>query len=79
MRFMSPLFDELTKQARMLTAQEKAALAHFLIEDLDSSTGDDVEQIWIAESKRRYDAYLKGELKALDGDEVMARARRRLR
>ena len=56
---MSALFDELEKQARMLTPQEKATLARILIEELDHSTDTDVEQLWIAESPRRYDAYLK--------------------
>lgn len=50
---MSLLFDEVQKQAQMLTAQEKAALAHQVIEELDSSLDTDVEQLWIAESQRR--------------------------
>ena len=75
---MSALFDEVQKQPQMLTSQEKAALAHLLIEALDSSSEADVEQVWIAESRRRYEAYLRGELASLPGDEVMARARKRL-
>jgi len=76
---MSPLFDEVQKQAQMLTVQEKAALAHQLIEDLDASLDADVEQAWIAESQRRYQAYLSGELQSKPGDEVMANARNRLK
>lgn len=75
---MSALFDKLEKQARLLTPQEKAALAHILIEELDSSLDPEVEQLWIAESQRRYAAYLKGDIRALSGDEVMSRARSRL-
>jgi len=58
---MSALFDELEKQARLLTPQEKATLAHTLIEELDPSVDSEVEQIWIAEAQRRYQAYLKGQ------------------
>ena len=76
---MSPLFDEVQRQAQRLTAQEKAALAHLLIEDLDSSLDADVEQAWIVESKRRYEAYLKGEVQSVPGDEAMANARNRLK
>lgn len=76
---MSALLDELKRQSRLLTAQEKATLAHVLIEDLDTSADSDVEQLWISESQRRYQAYLKGEIKAHPGDEVMSRARNRLR
>ena len=75
---MSALFDEVQKQAQMLTLREKAALAHQLIEELDSSTDADVEQLWVTESQRRYEAYLKGDIESLPGDDVMARARSRL-
>ena len=51
----------------MLTSKEKAALARLLIEDLDSSTDANVEQLWIAESQRRYQAYLRGELRSVPG------------
>jgi bifunctional DNase/RNase len=76
---MSPLFDEVQKQAQMLTAQEKAALTHQLIEDLDASLDANVEQLWIAESQRRYQAYLRGELQSVPGDEAMGNARNRLK
>ncbi|MCU1263983.1 MAG: hypothetical protein JWM21_301 [Acidobacteria bacterium] len=59
--------------------KEKAALARLLIEELDQSVDADVEQLWIDEARRRYDSYLRGELKALPGDDVMARARDRIK
>jgi len=76
---MSTLFEQLEQQARMLTPQEKASLARILIDELDTSSDSDVEQLWIAESQRRYDAYLRGELKSVAGEEVMSRARNRLK
>ena len=76
---MSTLFDEVQRQAQMLSPQEKAALAHQLIEELDSSSDADVEALWIAESQRRYEAYRRGEIDSLPGDEVMARVRNRLK
>lgn len=76
---MSTLFDELQKQARALTPKEKAALARILIDELDTAVDPGVEQLWIEEAQRRYDAFLRGELTAIPGDEVMARARSRLR
>ena len=76
---MSTLFEQLEKQARMLTPQEKASLARILIEELDTSSDINVERLWIAESQRRYEAYLKGELKSVSGEEVMSRARSRLK
>ena len=76
---MSALFDEIQKQTQMLTPQEKAALARLLIDELDPSTEPDVEQLWITESQRRYEAYLRGELPSVPGDEAMSRARGRLK
>jgi len=50
-----------------------------LIDELDPSSDSDVEQLWIAESQRRYDAYLRGELKSVSGEDVMGRVRSRLK
>lgn len=75
---MSALFDDLEKQARLLTTEEKATLARILIEGLDPAADSQVEGLWIAESERRYAAYRRGELESLPGDEVMSRARNRL-
>lgn len=76
---MSTLFDEVERQARTLTRREKASLARILIEELDPSTDAGIEQVWIDEAQRRYDAYLQGQLEALAGEAVMARARNRLK
>jgi putative addiction module component (TIGR02574 family) len=75
---MSTLFEELQRQARTLKPKEKAALARILIDELDTSVDADVEQLWIDEAQRRYEAYLRGELQALPGDDVMKRARGRI-
>jgi len=76
---MSALLEELKKQSRLLTAQEKATLARILIEGLDASADTNAEQLWVAESQRRYQAYLKGEIESNPGDQVMARTRNRLK
>jgi hypothetical protein len=76
---MSALFNELEKQSRLLTPQEKATLARILIEELDSALDNDADQLWISEAQRRYQAYLKGEIEAHPGDEVMTRVRNRLK
>jgi putative addiction module component (TIGR02574 family) len=76
---MSALLEELEKRSRLLTAQEKATLARILIEGLDSSSDSEVDQMWVAESKRRFEAYRRGEIEAHPGDEVMTRARNRLK
>jgi Putative addiction module component len=49
-----------------------------LTKELKCAVRAEAEQLWIDEAQRRYDAYLKGELEALPGDDVMARARSRV-
>lgn len=75
---MSTLLDDIERQTRALTPREKATLARILIEELDPALDAEVEQLWIAEAQSRYEAFLNGELEALPGDEVMAKARSRL-
>jgi len=70
MRDMGMAFEELEKQARSLSAEEKATLARILIEDLDTAIDLNAEQLWLEEAQRRYER---------PGDEVMQRARDRVR
>lgn len=76
---MSTNFEELEKQARALSRKEKADLARILIDDLDASEDPDVEQLWLEEAQRRYDAYRAGKLPSLPGDEVVQRVRDKLK
>ena len=76
---MSALYDQLEKQARLLSVEERAKWAHKLIEELDSSVESNLEVLWIAEAQRRYQAYLNGETGSQQGDDVMASARSRLK
>jgi hypothetical protein len=76
---MSTTFDELEKQARLLSDREKAALALMLIEELDATSDVGAEQLWVEEAQRRYDAFLACELPAHSGDEVLDRVRSRLK
>jgi putative addiction module component len=76
---MSSLLEQIVEQSRLLTTQEKATLARILIEGLDASSNNSVEQLWVTESKRRYQAYLRGEIEAIPGEEVMAQARNKLK
>ena len=76
---MSSQFDDLAKRARALPRGEKAALVRMLIDDLDPGQDPDVEKLWLEEAERRYAQYLRGEVEALPGDEVMAEARKRLK
>jgi Putative addiction module component len=72
-------FDDLEKQVRALSRKEKAALARVLIDELDPISDPAVEELWLEEARRRYDAYRQGDMQSIPGDEAMVRARSRLR
>ena len=76
---MSSQFDDLTKRIRALPLGERAALVRVLIDDLDPRQDPEVEKLWLEEAERRYAQYLRGEVEAIPGDEVMAEARKRLK
>jgi len=76
---VSSQFDELTKRIRALPLRERAELVRVLIDDLDPGKDPDVEKLWLEEAERRYAQYLRGEVEAIPGDEVMAEARKRLK
>ncbi len=75
---MSDNFKKLEKEVLALSPRQKAELLNALIDDLDTLSTPGVEQAWVAEAQRRYQAYLSGEVKAVPGEEAMQKARRLL-
>ena len=74
-RDTSQLREELDK----LSSKQKAELARTLIDSLDEDLEEDVEQIWLDEAARRYEAYRRGDMSSRPAAEVFARVRARLR
>jgi hypothetical protein len=67
------------KAGQGASSQGKAPLARLPIEELDLSINiTDAEQLWIEEVRASHDAFLKGKLEAVPGEEVRERARKRL-
>jgi putative addiction module component (TIGR02574 family) len=76
-------FEEIEAEALQLNPQARAALAGSLLDSLDDGaehlSEEEWNRVWGEEAERRYEDYLAGRTKAIDGDEVMARARARAR
>lgn len=66
----------LAQQGKALPAEERSRLVEILLESLHEGSLTDVEAAWDAEVERRLAAYDRGELVALDGEAVLAKARR---
>jgi putative addiction module component (TIGR02574 family) len=67
--------NQLAKKAIGLQPIERIRLVEAILYSLDKPDPD-IEQSWIAESEARYDAYKRGELEAIDWDEIKKRLER---
>lgn len=64
--------DQLAKKAMELKPVERIRLVEAILYSLDKPDSD-IEQSWAAESEARYKAYKRGELEAIDWDEIKKR------
>jgi putative addiction module component (TIGR02574 family) len=67
---------EIEAIALQLPLRDRARLAQRLVASLDEDS--EVEQAWAAEVERRVDAYDRGDIEAIPGEEVFAKARARI-
>lgn len=67
---------EIEQHAALLTPSERAKLAEFLLESLQSPVDVDTQRDWDAEIAQRVSAYENGETVTFSADVVFAEARR---
>lgn len=70
---------DLEAQLLQLEPHTRAALARTLLASLDDLSDEEYDQLWAQEAEARYADFLAGRPNAVDGDDVFARARARLR
>ena len=75
---MARAVADIEKDIRALTADEKLELLRSLLSELDGPTDANVAKAWLAESQRRYQDLLDGNVKAIPGQLVFKRLRSRL-
>jgi len=73
---MSDALKELERQAKSLTADERAQLAEYLLESIQDPPLADIEAAWDREIEQRAAAYDRGELQTISAEDVFAEARR---
>jgi len=67
--------SQLAKKAIELEPVERIRLVEAVLNSLDKPDHD-IEQSWIAESEARYEAYKRGEIDAIDWEEIKKRFER---
>jgi putative addiction module component (TIGR02574 family) len=70
---MSPM-EKVQAEALKLSSKERALLAKCLIESLDATDEQEIEQLWLDEAERRLAAYREGNIPARTAGEVFAEA-----
>jgi hypothetical protein len=76
---MTRKIEEIEVEVLQLDARTRAALAQSLLESLDTLSDEEYDQLWAEEAQARYEDFKAGLTGAVDGDEVLARARARKR
>jgi putative addiction module component (TIGR02574 family) len=73
---MSMTVEQIAEEALSLPSEARALLADRLVESLDPAEDGCIRQLWAAEALRRRDDVRSGRVKAIPGDEALARVRR---
>ena len=68
--------EQIFEAAMSLPDESKATLAERLVAHLASHVAPDVERAHLEAATRRRDEVISGQVEALDGETVMARARK---
>ena len=73
---MATTIEQLAKQAMALPTESRARLADLLVESLDAEELGRIDQMWIAEAKRRRDEVRAGHVKTIPGEEALRKVRK---
>ena len=72
---MNDQLVELAERGKALAPEDRSRLVDLLLESLHEAPIGEVEAAWDAEAERRLSAYERGEIQAVDGEDVLARVR----
>ena len=73
---MSDHVSELAERGKELAPEDRSRLIDMLLISLHEAPVAEVEAAWDQEVERRLAAYDRGEVQAIDGEEVLAKAHR---
>lgn len=76
---MARNFSEIEQEVMRLSAKDRASLMERLVGALDTEVEGDVEELWLREAERRYEAYRQGQLKPRPANQVFEEAASKLK
>jgi hypothetical protein len=72
---MATTVEKLVEEAMTLPSESRARLADLLVESLDADELGRIDQLWVAEAKRRRDEVRSGKVEPIPGDEALRKVR----
>ena len=72
---MARAIEDIEREIRTLSADDRRHLLRDLIADLDAGMDEDVELAWLEEAERRRKELKEGKVEPVPAEEVFARAR----
>jgi putative addiction module component (TIGR02574 family) len=76
---MSQKLQAIESEALTLPIRDRAVLAEHLIASLEVEEDEEVEELWLQEAERRYQAYKQGRVKARSAEDVLKDASSKLK
>jgi putative addiction module component (TIGR02574 family) len=76
---MARTVQEIEAEIRKLAVPDRDRLLRDLVADLDGTPDQEIEAAWLAEAQKRYEELRSGTVKAVPADEVIRKARARLK
>lgn len=73
---MQATFDQISRDVLRVSPAERAELADFLVESIDSTAPDGLQRLWFVEAMHRLADVRSGAVGTIPGDEYLAEARR---
>lgn len=73
---MNATLEQVAQEALHLAPAQRAELADFIVESLESTQPDELQRLWFGEANRRLAEVRSGTVKTIPGEEVLAEARR---
>lgn len=76
---MSDLAKKFLEEALLLPIFERAELVEYLLQNLNSPTQKEIDDIWASEAERRIVEYEQGKFESFDGELVIKEIRERFK
>jgi len=73
---MAATLKQIEQEILQLTPVQRAELADFIVESLDSGPPEEIQDLWLAEATRRLSEVRSGKVETIPAEEVLAEARR---